>query len=136
MLEVIDHVPYLPISTSLPCAPSPVIADDGVDRGVDDADLGAHELEDDDDVYELRETKKRDLYTEAKSMKHLLTHLPKNPHCSVCQRAKLENMKSRKKGGVEAFGFEHFGDHVSPDTIVLHGVKDRGVKQEQRCCVF
>ena len=75
VLEVIDHVPYSPISKSLPCAPSPVIADDGVGQSVDNADLGAHEPEDDDDdVYELRETKKRDLHTEAKSTKQLLTH--------------------------------------------------------------
>ena len=35
------------------------------------------------------ETKaRRDLKAEATSLRHLLTHLPKNPHCVSCQQAK------------------------------------------------
>ena len=136
VLEVIDHVPYLPISKSSPCAPSVPIAAESAIPSIDDAELGVPENEDDEDVYELREVRKRDLHTEAKSMRHLLTHLPKNPHCSVCQRAKLENMKSRKKGGTAAFGFKNFGDHVSADTIVLHGMKDRGVGNKNNAVIF
>ena len=31
----------------------------------------------------------RDLKAEAKSITHLLTHMPMNPYCEVCQRAKM-----------------------------------------------
>ena len=44
-------------------------------------------------------------------------------------------MKSRKKGGVQAFGFKNFGDHVSADTIVLRGVTDRGVGNKNSAVV-
>ena len=33
---------------------------------------------------------RRDLRAEAKSLRHLLTHLPKNPYCVHCQQAKNE----------------------------------------------
>ena len=31
---------------------------------------------------------------DAKTLRHMLTHLPKNPHCPHCQRAKMENEMS------------------------------------------
>ena len=86
--------------------------------------------------FELLESNKRDFKAEAKSVTHMLTHLPKNPFCSVCQRAKLENAKSYKHGGVSAHKYESFGDHVTGDTIVLHGLKDRGVGNKDNAVVM
>ena len=40
------------------------------------------------------EPRARDLKAEAKSIRHLMTHAPKNPYCDACQRAKMENVKS------------------------------------------
>ena len=40
----------------------------------------------------------RDLKEEAKSIRHLMTHLPKNPYCDACQRAKIENGKVLSPG--------------------------------------
>ena len=124
-LEVINNVPYLPVVKSTPCAAGPlaggaISGNAGVDS-VTKNDISG------DDEFELLENSKRDLKAEAKSVTHMLTHLPKNPFCSVCQRAKLENAKSYKHGGVSAHKYESFGDHVTGDTIVLHGLKDRGV---------
>ena len=36
------------------------------------------------------------LALEATSLHHLLTHLPKNPHCQACQRAKIQRKPHRK----------------------------------------
>ena len=66
----------------------------------------------------------------------MLTHLPKNPHCSVCIRAKMENVKTRRQGGVDAHGFTDFGQHVTADTIVLRGIKDRGIGNKNNAVVF
>jgi hypothetical protein len=115
VLDVIDDVPYLPPSDSVPCAsalhdriehaavPGPVVISSGQ---VPNAPVA-----DDDEVDE-----KRDLKAEALTLKHMLTHLPKNPHCVVCQRAKMENVKLRVQGGVDHFGYQKFGAHIAADT--------------------
>jgi hypothetical protein len=129
-LEVVDYVPYLPISKSIPCAPSVVVAAGPEDDGDDGAGVQVE------NNYELINTEKRDLKAEALSVTHMLTHLPKNPHCLVCSRAKMENVKSRRKGGVEAYDCKVFGEHVTADAIVLHGLKDRGVGNKKSAIVF
>ena len=47
------------------------------------------------------EPRARDLRAEAKSFRHLMTHLPKNPYCDACQRAKMENA-SRQRSAASA----------------------------------
>jgi hypothetical protein len=128
VLEVIDNVPYLPLSKSTPCAAAPAAAGENTSDQPLEAEI--------DEVYEVLDTGKRDLKAEAKSIEHMLTHLPKNPHCSVCMRAKMENVKTRRQGGVDAHGFEEFGQHVTADTIVLRGVKDRGIGNKNNAIVF
>ena len=39
---------------------------------------------------------RRDLKAQATSLRHLLTHLPKNPHCVSCQQAKMRQRYSHK----------------------------------------
>ena len=71
---------------------------------------------------------KRDLKMEAKSLSHLMTHLPKNPHCEICQRAKMENVTSYRGQGLDLMhSFEKFADHITLDTMVLHDLKNRGI---------
>ena len=61
----------------------------------------AREDEDDDpmedDGQALRQG--RDLEKEARSLRHLLSHSPRNPHCQVCNEAVLNN-KAKRKGAV------------------------------------
>ena len=71
----------------------------------------------------------RDLRAEAKSLKRLMTHLPKNPYCDACQRAKMVNVKSFRGDGIEGYDFTKFGEHITLDTMVLHGLTNRGVKR-------
>ena len=73
----------------------------------------------------LRE--ERDLRAEAKSLKHLMTHLPKNPYCDACQRAKMVNVKSFRHEGIDGYEFTKFGEHITLDTMVLHGLTNRGI---------
>ena len=61
---------------------------------------------------------KRDVKMEAQSLSHLMMHLPKNPHCAICQHAKLENVKSYRGEGLDSHSFEKFGDHITLDTMV------------------
>ena len=131
-LEVIDHVPYLPLSRSVPCAAGPVASEEAITPEQDAAELGVQENL----TYELAKVGKRDLKAEALSVERMLTHLPKNPYCSVCRRAKLENVKTKKHGGVEAHAYVAFGQHVTADTIVLCGLLDRGVGNMNNAIVF
>ena len=78
----------------------------------------------------------RDLKAEAKSIRHLMTHLPKNPYCDACQRAKMENVKSFRQDSPRDKGFEKFGEHVTVDTMVLHGLGNRGNNGEADAVVF
>ena len=94
-LEVINNVPYLPVVKSTPCAAGPV-AGGVISENAEVIPVANNEISGDDE-FELLESNKRDLKTEAKSVNHMLTHLPKNPFCDVCRRAKLENAKSFRK---------------------------------------
>ena len=78
----------------------------------------------------------RDLRAEAKSLKHLMTHLPKNPYCDACQRAKMVNVKSFRHEGIEGYEFTKFGEHITLDTMVLHGLTNRGINGETDAIVF
>ena len=73
---------------------------------------------------------------EAKSLSHIMTHLPKNPHCEICQRAKMENVKSYRGEGLDGHSFEKCGDHITLDTMVLHGLKNRSIRGETDAVVF
>ena len=73
---------------------------------------------------------------DAKTLRHMLTHLPKNPYCPHCQRAKMENVKLRRKGVAAAHDVVSFGDLTTADTMVLRGLKDRGFHGEADAIVF
>ena len=66
----------------------------------------------------------------------MMSHLPKNPFCPHCQRAKMENVRLHRRGGADAHECTKFGDIITVDTMVLHGLKDRGVNGETDAVVF
>ena len=55
-----------------------------------------------------------------------MTHLPKNPYCDAYQRAKMENVKPYRQDSARDKGFEKCGEHVTIDTMVLHGLGNKG----------
>ena len=56
-------------------------------------------------------TARRDLKAEATSLRHLLTHLPKNPHCVSCQQAKMRQRYSFK-GAFKRYGSVRRNSHL------------------------
>jgi len=85
-LEVIDYIPYLPVTKSVACAAatSSVQNAEAAEEGDYYDGQSVTDKNDVEDTYEVVNVGKRDLRAEAKTIKHLLTHLPKNPFCSTC----------------------------------------------------
>ena len=130
MLDVIDNVPYLPMCGCTPSACAPYEFVNHV------AMPSPAAINPDASSEDVLETQTRDLKLEACSIRHMMTHLPKNPHCSICQRSKMENVRSQKHGGSDSHGYSEFGEHVTADTLVLHGMKDRGIGNKQDAIVM
>ena len=59
------------------------------------------------------------LKKEAVSTRHLLTHLPKNPFCDACRRAKAKRPQRRQKGNrpAELPPPDHFGEQCTADHV-------------------
>jgi hypothetical protein len=147
MLDVINNVPYLPVCSSTACAVASIsqpeqtcfgsdscysIDDLSIDWGSDiDCSPAAS-----DDEAGADNRAVRDLKAEAKSLRHLMTHLPKNPYCDSCQRAKMVNVHHKQGGGVDKFEATEFGEHITGDTLVLHGKVDRGINGESNGVVL
>ena len=75
------------------------------------------------------------LREEAKSIRHMLTHVPKNPYCHVCQRAKMFKPPSRTVGGSTRVEAEKFGDHITADFIVTRDEEEVGIDDERSALV-
>ena len=67
---------------------------------------------------EKRSRGEAELRKEAKSVHHLLTHIPKNPFCPVCQRAKMYKPSSYKTGGIRSIKSDSFGEHLTCDHVI------------------
>ena len=60
------------------------------------------------------------LKKEAKSAKHLLTHIPKNPYCEICKQAKMYKIPGYAGACTTVVEAKEFGDHITADHVVLH----------------
>jgi hypothetical protein len=72
---------------------------------------------------------RRDLKVEATSIRHLLTHLPKNPHCPSCQQAKMRQRYSHK--GAFKREIDQFGEIITCDHVVSPGMRMQGLGGEK-----
>lgn len=68
---------------------------------------------------------RRDLNTEAASLRHILLEGAKNPHCRVCNDSVAQRVPNRRRRHVEAF--ENFGvmptmNHANADTLIHNGL--------------
>ena len=74
---------------------------------------------------------------ESKSLRHLMTHLPKNAYCEHCQRAKFTAKPARIRHWVypsdEATAF---GDRVLCDTLIARKQEARGIDDEGAAICF
>ena len=75
---------------------------------------------------ELLPTRGEKLKEDAKSLSHMLTHVPKNPYCTTCQRAKMQAKSAPNRKGLHSdgsarpkgFGVEATADHfIAKDEI-------------------
>ena len=83
-------------------------------------------------------TLREKLQKEARSMKHQLTHFPKNRYCEVCRRAKML-AKTHRKRGLDIDPNEtpplHFGHRLRVDHIIIGRELTKGSEGEQACLV-
>ena len=81
------------------------------------------------------------LQNEAKSVKHALTHFPKNRYCEVCRRSKKSKMlaKFHRKKGLEVdrdiVPPLHFGHRLRVDHIVLGRDLAKGAEAAGMSCL-
>jgi hypothetical protein len=70
----------------------------------------------------------RDLKAEAVSISHLMTHNPKNIHCSSCQRAKMQlKAAPRRKDKKPEDAPTVFGEQVTADHLIAQDVGDESI---------
>jgi hypothetical protein len=64
------------------------------------------------DAEEDGSARRRDLKEEAKSVRHLMTHLPKNPYCKARQRAKMIQVSAAETEGLRVM-------RQKPDNLAI-----------------
>ena len=77
----------------------------------------------------------KELKAEAKSIHHLGTHVPKNPYCEVCKRAKMYKPPSYKVGGTRTIEAKSFGDHITADHVIIRRDKDSEIEESRLALV-
>ena len=71
------------------------------------------------------------LKKEAKSLHHLMTHIPKNPYCSVCNQAKMYKAPGYRTDGLRSISASCFGDHITADHVVLYRDSDNMIEDSR-----
>ena len=78
-----------------------------------------------------------DLKKEACSLRHLLTHIPKNPYCPACQKAKGQRRGARRvKIRCVRVTPKKFGDEVTCDHWIARNDLSRGLHGESVALTF
>eukprot|EP00435_Cladocopium_sp_Y103_P051725 s387_g16.t1 len=112
-----------------------VDADREVEPPVEQKSRGSSSHVQDDNVEEKRSLGEKALREEAKSIQHMLTHIPKNPYCDICQRAKMFKPPSYAVGGSTKVEAENFGDHITADFLVTRDEEEVGIDDEKTALV-
>jgi hypothetical protein len=76
---------------------------------------------------------------EATSLRHLMTHHPKNSYCPTCCIAKCQRAPHRRKHHKYWKGRPRpaaFGDEITADHIVAYSVRSQGITGHQAAVVF
>jgi hypothetical protein len=148
--EVDNFVPYLPERPlgepePQPAAPSPEAAPpasgdapvpvvpvpDPVGNGAEAVEDGDGGLEPEVPEPDLLPFEGRDLKAEAVSVAHLMTHMPKNPHCHACQTAKIQAKPAPRRTRPDEARPKEFGELVTADHLVLG--KGEVAAEGQKC---
>ena len=90
----------------------------------------------DEDKGPKRSLREKALKEEAKSIRHMLTHIPKNPYTATyAKNAKMFKPPSRAVGGSTQVKAEKFGDHITADFIVTRDEDELGIDEEKSALV-
>ena len=76
------------------------------------------------------------LKAEALSLRHLMSHTPKNPFCETCQRAKMTKSVSRKSDGSTLVEAENFGDHITADHLITRDEREESIDGDRVALVI
>ena len=75
------------------------------------------------------------LRKEVKSLRHLLTHLPKNPYCPACQIGKLTKVHARRHAPDGEDNIQ-FGRKCTADSVYARGDKSRALDGSEYAMAF
>ena len=87
-------------------------------------------------VENQRDMGKEALRREACSLQHLMTHVPKNPFCDICNRARMTKRTARSHGESKHVKATKFGDHITADHLINYGERNEGGSGELVAMVF
>ena len=156
-LRVKDYVPYLPSTSGIAMTAIgykyekhasgngkssyiPIPTSPSVEEAPDESAEAEPEAVDarlvPDPPAEKRDRGEQALRQEAKSLAHLLTHVPMNPFCTTCSRAKMTKPPSYKKGGSETVVADKFGDHITADHLILRDDEEEAIDGSRNALVI
>ena len=99
---------------------------------VDGTDSDVEVPEEVDERLQLPEPKPIDrgeaaLREEARTLRHMMTHTPKNPFCETCKCSKMYKPTKRHKGESLTVESTKFGDHITGDHLITGDVNEESI---------
>ena len=76
------------------------------------------------------------LREEARSLRHMMTHTPKNPFCETCKCAKMYKPTKRSKGESLTVESNKFGDHITGDHLVTRDANEQSIDGDRVAMVM
>ena len=73
---------------------------------------------------------------EARSLRHMMTHTPKNPFCETCKCAKMYKPTKRSKGESLTVESNKFGDHITGDHLVTRDSNEQSIDGDRVAMVM
>ena len=112
---------------------------DGLFASVPEREPGDTALDsEDEELHPWTPSLRQKLELQASSLKHQLTHFPKNRYCEVCRRSKMQAKTHRKKGlevDPEEMPPLHYGHRIRADHIIIGKDLSKGSEGEEACLV-
>ena len=76
------------------------------------------------------------LREEARTLRHMMTHTPKNPFCETCKCAKMYKPTKRSKGEPLTVESNKFGDHITGDHLVTRDANEQSIDGDRVAMVM
>ena len=76
------------------------------------------------------------LREEARTLRHMMTHTPKNPFCETCKCAKMYKPTKRSKGESLTVESNKFGDHITGDHPVTRDSNEQSIDGDRVAMVM